>query len=165
MSSTLSDHNLECRGLTSDFRENSFDVIRLIAACIVMLSHSFRHFGFPKPSFLLFFTEGAYGVMIMFAMSGYLTFASYERECSAGNGRSHAYIYIYISGYAGFIRFLLHLYSCNSFWMHARGLKCFRFTTLYAWLKIYFYSLGKTRRAAFPMAFFGPCGRKYWSIS
>lgn len=95
MSSTLSDHNLECRGLTSDFRENSFDVIRLIAACIVMLSHSFRHFGFPKPSFLLFFTEGAYGVMIMFAMSGYLTFASYERECSAGNGRSHAYIYIY----------------------------------------------------------------------
>lgn len=61
------------------FEENAFDLLRLTAAFIVMLSHSFRWFDYPKPRWLLFLTDGSIGVMIFFAISGYLIMASYDR--------------------------------------------------------------------------------------
>lgn len=62
-----------------DFNENCFDIIRLIAAVIVMFSHSFKWFGYEKPAFMLFLTDGSVGVIILYALSGYLTYASYDR--------------------------------------------------------------------------------------
>ena len=68
------------------FNDNCFDIIRLIAAVIVMFSHSFKWFGFEKPLFMLFLTDGSVGVIIFYALSGYLTYASYDRIVkSSGN--------------------------------------------------------------------------------
>ncbi len=66
------------------FEENCFDVLRLLAGIIVLLSHSFRHFGIAKPPFLLYLTDGSTGVIILFALSGYLTYASYDRIVKNG---------------------------------------------------------------------------------
>lgn len=62
-----------------DFGNNCFDILRIVAAIIVVLSHSFRHFNVIKPWWLFFLTDGSIGVMIFFAISGFLNLASYER--------------------------------------------------------------------------------------
>lgn len=59
--------------------DNCFDVLRLIAAVIVMFSHSFKWMGVQKPVWMLFTVEGSVGVMMFFGISGFLTMASYER--------------------------------------------------------------------------------------
>ncbi|MDE7446835.1 MAG: acyltransferase [Lachnospiraceae bacterium] len=59
--------------------DNCFDVLRLIAAVIVMFSHSFKWMGVQKPMWMLFTVEGSVGVMMFFGISGFLTMASYER--------------------------------------------------------------------------------------
>lgn len=41
-----------------EFHENCFDLLRLVAACIVVLSHTFRHLNIEKPTWLLCFTDG-----------------------------------------------------------------------------------------------------------
>ena len=61
-----------------NFKENCFDVLRIIAITIVMLSHSFRWFGIEKPSWLMFFTDGSIGVSMFFAMSGFLIMGAYN---------------------------------------------------------------------------------------
>ena len=64
------------------FYDNAFDLLRLVGACIVMLSHSFRHFGVDKPIYSLFFTDGSVGVIMFFAMSGFLIMPAWERSRS-----------------------------------------------------------------------------------
>ena len=59
--------------------DNAFDLLKLIGAFIVVLSHSFRHFGIAKPPISLFFTDGATGVMIFFAITGFVMMPSWER--------------------------------------------------------------------------------------
>ena len=68
-----------------DYKQNCFDILRLVAITIVMLSHAFRHFGIEKPSYLLFLTDGSIGVMMFFAMSGFLIMGAYERSLQKGN--------------------------------------------------------------------------------
>lgn len=67
-----------------EFKNNSFGILRLVAALIVMLSHSFRWFGIEKPVALMFLTDGATGVIIFFAMTGYLIMGAYERILDSG---------------------------------------------------------------------------------
>lgn len=69
-----------------DFYDNCLDLIKLIAACIVVLSHSFRHFGYEKPTWLVFLTDGSIGTIIFFAISGFLAMASYDRCVRSGKG-------------------------------------------------------------------------------
>ena len=64
----------------SDRKQNCFDILRYIGSVIVMLSHSFRHFGVDKPSYALFFLDGSVGVMMFFSMTGYLMMSSWERH-------------------------------------------------------------------------------------
>lgn len=68
-----------------NFKENCFDVLRIIAITIVMLSHSFRWFGIEKPSWLIFFTDGSIGVSMFFAMSGFLIMGAYNRAIQNGS--------------------------------------------------------------------------------
>lgn len=62
-----------------NIEDNCFDVLRLIAAVIVMFSHSFKWMEVQKPFWMLFTVEGSVGVMMFFGISGFLTMASYER--------------------------------------------------------------------------------------
>lgn len=64
--------------------ENIFDIIRILAAIIVVLSHSFRHFLIDKPILLTWLTDGSIGVMILFSLSGFLNMSSYERIKESG---------------------------------------------------------------------------------
>lgn len=59
---------------------NSFDLLRLIGAGFVLLSHSFRHFNLTKPVWSLFFMDGSIGVMIFFAITGFLIMPAWERS-------------------------------------------------------------------------------------
>lgn len=87
------------------FEENCFDILRLLAGIIVLFSHSFRHFGITKPPYLLFLTDGSTGVIILFALSGYLTWASYDRIVKNGGS-------VWLFLYRRFIRiFPLYLLS------------------------------------------------------
>lgn len=63
---------------SSIINENSFDVIRLIAAFIVCFSHSFRHMGIEKPWWTLFFTDCSIGVNCFFVMTGFLMMYSWD---------------------------------------------------------------------------------------
>ena len=93
-----------------NFKENCFDVLRIIAITIVMLSHSFRWFGIEKPSWLIFFTDGSIGVSMFFAMSGFLIMGAYNRAIQNG------------SSYILFIwNRILRLYPLNYFF----GCVCF----------------------------------------
>lgn len=62
------------------YRDNAFDLFKLVGAYIVMLSHAFRHFGVSKPAWSLFFTDGAVGVMMFFSITGFVIMPAYERS-------------------------------------------------------------------------------------
>lgn len=64
--------------------ENVFDILRLLAAILVVASHSFRHLSVAKPFWLLWLADGSVGVMILFAMSGFLNMYSYEKTILNG---------------------------------------------------------------------------------
>ena len=59
--------------------DNCIDYLRLIAAIIVLLSHSFRSFDYEKTVWLMWLTDGATGVAMLFGISGFLIFMSYDR--------------------------------------------------------------------------------------
>ncbi len=63
-------HTLE--GHMSTPYSNSFDVIRHIAAFMVLISHQFALSGLKEPSFLSLGSYGSFGVAIFFVISGYL---------------------------------------------------------------------------------------------
>lgn len=58
---------------------NSFDILRLIAAFIVLFSHSFRDFLPSKPVWTMWLSDGATGVEMLFGISGFLIFMSYDK--------------------------------------------------------------------------------------
>lgn len=62
-------------------RDNNFNLIRAIAAAVVIISHSFALVDPPEPMELSFgFSLGAVGVKVFFAVSGYLIYKSWERS-------------------------------------------------------------------------------------
>jgi peptidoglycan/LPS O-acetylase OafA/YrhL len=60
-------------------RENAFDVLRLLGATLVLVSHSYALLGFVEPH-LGHSSLGAIGVEIFFAISGFLIAASWLSE-------------------------------------------------------------------------------------
>lgn len=66
-------------------RSNNFDLLRLFAASLVFISHSFPIYGLHEPELLpggiygKQITPGTLGVSIFFVISGYLVSASYQR--------------------------------------------------------------------------------------
>ncbi|EPM2058368.1 acyltransferase family protein, partial [Escherichia coli] len=55
-----------------EHRNNCFDIIRLFAAIIVIISHQYSLSGLTEPTFLGMTTLGGLGVIIFFAISGFL---------------------------------------------------------------------------------------------
>lgn len=63
-------------------RDNNFDLLRLLAAWAVLVSHSFALVGDPEPLHQLGTTLGNVGVLIFFAVSGLLIRRSWEYDPS-----------------------------------------------------------------------------------
>lgn len=59
---------------------NSFDLLRLVAATMVLYSHQFALLGMPEPSFFAWNTFGGAGVTIFFFLSGMLVWSSWNRD-------------------------------------------------------------------------------------
>ena len=65
------------------FKKNSFDLVRVVAALVVMVSHAFALTGLTEPELARGFTLGNIGVYVFFALSGYLVFQSLDRDPQA----------------------------------------------------------------------------------
>ena len=66
-------------------RDNNFDVLRLVAATLVLLSHCYPLTGHPEPfAELTGVTLGEVGVVMFFAMSGFLIAKSWTDEPAPG---------------------------------------------------------------------------------
>ncbi|MEO5852625.1 MAG: acyltransferase, partial [Nocardioides sp.] len=63
-------------------RDNNFDILRLLAAWAVLVSHSFGLLGEPEPLHQLGSSLGAVGVLIFFAVSGLLIRRSWDYDPS-----------------------------------------------------------------------------------
>jgi peptidoglycan/LPS O-acetylase OafA/YrhL len=59
---------------------NSLDLLRLVAATLVLYSHQYALMGLPEPSFFGWTTFGGAGVTIFFFLSGMLVWSSWERD-------------------------------------------------------------------------------------
>lgn len=59
---------------------NSFDLLRLIAACLVLFSHQHVLLGYSEPAFFGWTTFGGTGVSIFFFLSGALVWSSWSRD-------------------------------------------------------------------------------------
>lgn len=65
-------------GDRTDSRENNFDLLRLVAAWLVLVSHSFALTGFDEPLHQFGTTLGNVSVLVFFAISGLLIYRSWE---------------------------------------------------------------------------------------
>lgn len=63
---------------------NNLNIIRLVAAFLVLYGHSFVFLGLPEPIFLSWNQLGPLGVFIFFIISGYLITESWERDPHLG---------------------------------------------------------------------------------
>ena len=68
------------------FKDNCIDFIRLIAAMIVMFSHSFRWFGVDKPIWGLYFTDGSVGVISLMSYLDFLSFLVGKVQFTVSSG-------------------------------------------------------------------------------
>ncbi|WP_426689371.1 acyltransferase family protein [Rhodanobacter ginsengiterrae] len=59
---------------------NNFDAVRLLAAGIVLCSHQFALTGRAEPRPFGLLTMGTFGVLVFFAVSGYLVAQSWDRD-------------------------------------------------------------------------------------
>ena len=60
--------------------KNSLDLLRLLASTMVLFSHQFALMGLSEPQFMGWNTWGGAGVTIFFFLSGWLVWASWERD-------------------------------------------------------------------------------------
>ena len=60
--------------------KNSLDLLRLVAATLVLYSHQYALGGLPEPSFFGWNSFGGAGVTIFFFLSGMLVWSSWERD-------------------------------------------------------------------------------------
>lgn len=67
----------------SDNRKNNFDLVRLIAALSVLLSHQHALTGLPEPAIFGVTSLGGFGVLIFFTISGFLVAQSWDADPSA----------------------------------------------------------------------------------
>jgi peptidoglycan/LPS O-acetylase OafA/YrhL len=66
--------------MSSPQSQNSLDLLRLLAAWMVLFSHQFALLGAPEPSFLGLNTFGGAGVAVFFFLSGSLVWGSWRRD-------------------------------------------------------------------------------------
>ena len=71
---------MKARGPMVGVEKNSLDLLRLVAATLVLYSHQFALLGSPDPSFLGWTTFGGAGVTIFFFLSGMLVWSSWDRD-------------------------------------------------------------------------------------
>lgn len=64
----------------ADSQKNSFDLLRLFAAVLVLYSHQHVLLGLLEPRFLDWTTLGGVGVSIFFVLSGFLVWSSWHRD-------------------------------------------------------------------------------------
>ena len=76
-------------------RHNAFNVLRLLAAAAVLLSHSFALVGLAEPQVARGVKLGTFGVFMFFAMSGYLVWLSLERNPNVMRFAAHRALRIY----------------------------------------------------------------------
>ena len=62
--------------------KNSLDLLRLVAATMVLFSHQYALLGLPEPSFMGWNSFGGAGVTIFFFLSGFLVSNSWDRDPS-----------------------------------------------------------------------------------
>jgi peptidoglycan/LPS O-acetylase OafA/YrhL len=60
--------------------KNAFDLLRLVAALMVVYSHSYVLYGMEEPLILNRWSFGAVGVWVFFSISGYLVSQSWHRD-------------------------------------------------------------------------------------
>lgn len=60
--------------------KNSLDLLRLVAAALVLYSHQYALLGLPEPSFFGWTTFGGAGVSIFFFLSGMLVWSSWALD-------------------------------------------------------------------------------------
>lgn len=63
--------------------KNSWDLLRLVAATMVLYSHQYALLGLAEPSFMGWTSFGAAGVAIFFFLSGFLVWSSWQRDPNA----------------------------------------------------------------------------------
>src|ERR1700743_299894 len=83
-----------------DDKNNAFDVLRLMLALFVIISHSYFLGGYKTPDPLAIFSKGQtdfgeIGVLGFFALSGYLITASFERAKNVMVFASHRVLRIF----------------------------------------------------------------------
>ena len=61
-------------------RQNNFDLVRVLAALFVLVSHQHALNGLPEPTFLNLHTIGGLGVLIFFSISGFLVAQSWHAD-------------------------------------------------------------------------------------
>ncbi|HEY5851863.1 MAG TPA: acyltransferase [Lysobacter sp.] len=61
-------------------RRDNFHFVRLLAASAVLFSHQFAFERLPEPLVLKYQTLGGFGVLVFFAISGFLVAQSWERD-------------------------------------------------------------------------------------
>jgi peptidoglycan/LPS O-acetylase OafA/YrhL len=66
-------------------KDNNLNLLRLIAALMVLYAHSFAFYGNPPPGFLGLASYGGLGIEIFFIISGYLIVKSWDFTPSATN--------------------------------------------------------------------------------
>ena len=67
----------------ASYTKNSLDLLRLVAATLVLYSHQHVLTGLAEPSFFGWNTFGGAGVTIFFFLSGLLVWSSWERDPDA----------------------------------------------------------------------------------
>ena len=70
--------------MTPEFKQNNFDLLRILAALQVLLLHSIKHLELNAPHWMAVFSYFP-GVTMFFVMSGFLISASYERNSDLRN--------------------------------------------------------------------------------
>jgi peptidoglycan/LPS O-acetylase OafA/YrhL len=67
--------------LTTPSRDNNFDLLRIIAAIQIAVYHCYEHLHFSSPVLnnVLYATRFVIGIPVLFTISGFLIFFSYER--------------------------------------------------------------------------------------
>ena len=71
---------MKAHELVAGAKINSLDLLRLVAATMVLYSHQFALLGAPDPSFFGWNTFGGAGVTIFFFLSGTLVWSSWDRD-------------------------------------------------------------------------------------
>ena len=64
----------------ADYQKNSFDLLRLFAAALVLYSHQYALLGLPGPELFDWTSYGGVGVSIFFFLSGFLVWSSWARD-------------------------------------------------------------------------------------